>query len=334
MRAVVCRAFGGPDEARVESLPAPPMVAGGVRIAVHASAASFASLLVMQGRHQNRAEPPFTPGTEIAGVVTEVGPGVDRFRPGDRVVAAVRSGGYADEAVAPQQTVFALPDAIGFATGACFPSIYGTVFAGLAWRARVRADDTVLVHGAGGASGLAAVGVARAMGARVIACAGGDDKLAAAREQGADALVDHRLDPVAGRVLALTGGRGVDVVVDPVGGDAFRASLGCLAPDGRLVSLGFAGGVIPTVPANLLLVKNVTLIGLYWGHYLGWGRQGVDAATTARVREAFAQLFAWTLAGRLRPRIDRTWPLEGFAEALARIASREAVGRVVLLPRG
>ncbi len=333
MKAIVCRGYGGIADAAVETLEPLPMPPSGVRIAVHAACASFASLLVMQGKHQNRAEPPFTPGTEVAGVVMEVAPGVTLFKPGDRVAAAVRSGGYADEVATSIDTVFHLPDGISFEAGSQFPSVYGTAFAGLAWRARVRDGETVLVHGAAGGSGVAAVQIAKALGARVIASAGSAKKLAAARADGADETLNHRDGALRDQVLALTAGRGVDVVYDPVGGEMFIESLRCMAPEGRLVSVGFAAGSIPEVPANILLVKNLDVIGLYWGHYLNWGRQPAGQLLLDQVRAAFSTMFDWALEGKLAPRTYRSFPLEEFAAALDLISSREVIGRVVFLPR-
>jgi len=333
MKAIICRGFGGIADATVETVDSPPMPIAGVRIAVHAACASFASLLVMQGQHQNRAEPPFTPGTEVAGVVMEVAPGVTLFQPGDRVAAAVRSGGYADEVTASVDTVFHLPDGISFEAGAQFPSVYGTAFAGLVWRARLHAGETVLVHGAAGGSGMAAVQIAKALGARVIASAGSAKKLAAARADGADETLNHREVVLRDQVLSLTAGRGVDVVYDPVGGEMFTESLRCMAPEGRLVSVGFAAGSIPEVAANILLVKNLDVIGLYWGHYLNWGRQPAGRLMLDRVRLAFSTMFAWALEGKLAPRTYGRFPLEDFAAALGLIESREVIGRVVFLPR-
>lgn len=333
MKAVVCRDFAGYGSASIEERPSPRLEEGCVRIAVRASCASFASLLVMKGQHQNRVEPPFTPGTEVAGIVLESAPGTTLFRAGDRVIAAVKSGGYADEVVVPEETVFALPAGVGFEVGATLPSVYGTAYAGLAWRARLQAGETALVLGAAGGSGIAAIELAKAMGARVIACASSPSKLAVAREHGADETVDYRTETLRDRVLALTNGRGADVAFDPVGGELAMQTLRCMAPEGRLVSTGFASGDIPQIPANILLVKDLTAIGLYWGYYLNWGRVSPPPGTNARVRQAFDQIFQWILDGRLRPRVSNCFPLEEFQAALRLIESREVVGRVVLLPR-
>jgi NADPH2:quinone reductase len=333
MRAVVCREYGPPDRARVEDIPAPPMIANGVRIAVHASCASFASLLVMAGKHQNRADPPFIPGTEVSGVVIECAPGVALFRPGDRVVAGMPSGGYADEAVVPVDTVFHLPQAVDFDSGSQFPTIYATAYGAFKWRAQVQEGETILVHGAGGGSGLAAVEVGKALGARVIATAGSQQKLDAARSHGADEVINYRTENFRERVLSLTSGRGADVIYDPIGGEVFDESLRCIAPEGRIIPMGFAGGTIPQIAANILLVKNITVIGMYWGYYFGWGRQAVPPAVAAKVRAAYAEMFEWVIKGKLRPLTYRTFDLADFKQALHLISSREVIGRVVLRAR-
>lgn len=332
MKAVVCRKYGGPEEASIEELPSPPMRPGHVRIRVEACSASFASLLVMEGKHQNRAPLPLTPGTEVAGVVTETGQGVQQFKVGDRVVAGVQSGAYAQEVVAPEQTVFHLPEGIHFDSGAQFPTIYGTAYGALKWRANVAPGEVVLVHGAGGGSGLAAVEVAKALGATVIATAGSPEKLAAAQAHGADHTINYRSADWRSEVLKLTGQRGADVIYDPVGGETFDQSLRCIAPDGRIIPMGFASGTIPTIPANIVLVKNITVIGVYWGYYFGWGRHPVPASNDSRLRAAFADLFEWTLHGKLKPLAHAVLPLSEFTTALNMISAREVIGRVIMRP--
>ncbi|MGK0567854.1 NADPH:quinone oxidoreductase family protein [Bordetella bronchiseptica] len=333
MKAVVCREYGGPDVAAYEEVPAPALAPGAVRIQVQACSASFASLLVMEGKHQNRAPLPLIPGTEVAGVVTELGAGATRFRVGDQVIAGVQSGGYAQEVVAPEATVFELPADVPFETGAQFPTIYGTAYGALQWRAQVEPGEVVLVHGAAGGSGLAAVEVAKALGATVIATVGSDAKQAIVREHGADHAINYRTQDWRAEVLRLTGQRGADVIYDPVGGETFDASLRCIAPDGRIIPMGFASGAIPTVPANIVLVKNISILGVYWGYYFGWGRHPVKPGNDARLRAAYARLFEWTRQGRIRPRAHAVVPLADFRTALRMIASREAIGRIVMQPQ-
>lgn len=331
MKAVICRGFAA-DQVALEDWPKPTLPEDGIRIAVRSSGVSFANLLVMQGKHQNRQEPPFIPGTEVAGEVIECGRAVEGFKPGQRVVAGLRAGGFAEQAVARENNVFALPDQVSFDQAVQFPTIYATAYAGLAWKAALQPGETLLVHGAAGASGLAAVELGKLMGARVIATAGSNDKLDAARAQGADITINYREEDFRQRVLDETAQRGADVIFDPVGGATFDASLRCIAPDGRILPIGFAGGGIPQIPANIVLVKNITVIGLYWGYYMGWARQAPPAGTEIRVRQAFDTLLAWTASGRLKPRLFAGYALHDFRPALDAIASREAIGKIVLHP--
>lgn len=331
MKAVVCRQYGL-AHAQLETLDSRPLTAGEVRIAVKASGVSFANLLVIEGKHQNRADPPFTPGTEVAGVVLECAPDVQHFQPGDRVVAGVRHGGHAEEVIAPVGTVFALPDAVDFAAASHFPTLYATAYAALHWRAALQPGETLLVHGAAGGSGLAAVEIGRMLGARVIAVAGSPAKVHATLRHGADLAIHHREQDFRQVVLDATGGRGADVIFDPVGGAVFDQSLRCIAPEGRILPIGFAGGTIPQIPANLVLVKNITVIGLYWGYTMGWARQAPPAGTESRLRAAFAQMLEWAAQGHLQPETHAVEPLERFREALQMLAQREVIGRIVLAP--
>ena len=330
MRAVLCRTFGSPA---VEDIPPPDLVPGGVRIAVQAAGMSFANLLVLQGTHQNRAPLPFIPGTEVAGIVTELAPdAAGGLRIGDRVCAGVASGGFAEQVVAPAENVFRIPGTMDFASATHFPTIYATAYAALAWRAALQPGEVLLVHGAAGASGLAAVEVGRVLGATVIATAGSPEKCAIARDHGAQHAIDYRAGDFRKQVLDLTGGRGADVIFDPVGGDVFDESLRCIAPLGRIIPMGFASGRIPLVPANLILVKNLTVIGLYWGFYMAWGQSQADPPLRARVRAMFGELFRLYETGALRPVIDRVLPLAEFATGLHRIEARAVVGKIVLSP--
>ena len=331
MKAVVCRKLGL-EHAAVEEVDRPAMLEAGVRIQVATAGVSFANLLVIEGKHQNRRDPPFTPGTAVAGVVTECGPAATLFKPGDRVVAGVKTGGFAEEVVVPQDTVFHLPDAVDFTAAVQFPTIYATAYGALAWRANMRAGETLLVHGAAGGSGLAAIEIGKQLGARVIATAGTEEKVAAAIAHGADVGINYRERSFRDAVLEHTDGRGADVIFDPVGGQTFDESLRCVAPEGRVIPMGFAGGTIPQIPANILLVKNVTVIGIYWGYYMGWARQAPAPGIADRVRAAFAQMLGWAADGHLRPETYCTFPLSEFRAALEAISQRQVIGRVALLP--
>ncbi len=331
MKAVVCRKLGI-EHAGVEEIERPLIVEASVRIQVAAAGVSFANLLVIEGKHQNRREPPFTPGTEVAGIVTECGPAVTLFKVGDRVAAGVKTGGFAEEVVVPQDTVFHLPAAVDFTAAVQFPTIYATAYGALAWRANMQPGETLLVHGAAGGSGLAAIEIGKQLGARVIATAGTKEKVAAAIAHGADMGINYRERSFRDVVRDLTNGRGADVIFDPVGGQTFDESLRCVAPEGRLIPMGFAGGTIPQIPANILLVKNITIIGIYWGYYMGWARQAPSLGITDRVRSAFAQMLGWAADNKLRPETYRTFALADFRQALEMISQRQVIGRVALIP--
>ena len=333
MRAVIAPEFGGIDTLELRDVDRPLMRSHGVRISVRSAGVSFANLLAIEGRHQNRAVPPFIPGTEIAGVIAELADDASGdFNVGDRVCAGLPNGGFAEEAVAQDDNVFRIPDAIDYSAATLFPTIYATAYCALNWRAALMPGETLLVHGAAGASGLAAVEIGAAMGAQVIATAGGEAKCAAVRQRGAAHVIDHKQAKVREAVLELTGGRGVDVVFDPVGGDLFDDSLRCIAPLGRILTIGYASGRIPNIPANLLLVKNISVIGLYWGYYMAWGKTRAPPVLLANVRTMFREMFALLETGALRPKVDRELPLTHFAEGLKRVEDRSVIGKIVLLP--
>jgi NADPH2:quinone reductase len=322
MRAVLCREFGPFEKLTLAELPAPPIVPGAVRVAVHAVGVNFADLLIVQGKYQEKPALPFSPGFEIAGVVSELGSGVAGLRVGERVFGIMDHGAYADEAVLPAARVFPIPDRMDFATAAGFPVAYGTSHGALDWRARLKPGETLLVLGAAGGVGLTAVEIGKAMGATVIAVAGTPAKLAVARHQGADHLVDYSREDLRGRIKEISGGRGADVIYDPVGGDAFDQCLRSIAWGGRIIVIGFASGRIPQIPANLLLVKNCDAIGFYWGSY--------RERNPALVRQSFETLLAWFEAGRLKPHISHRIDLADAGRAMAMLADRKATGKVVL----
>ena len=324
MKAMLCKAYGPPESLAWEEIAPPPLGREGVRIRVRAAGVNFPDLLIIRGRYQFKPDLPFAPGAEVAGEVVETGDGVTRFAPGDRVIGMTRWNGWAEEAVVPEARCLALPPGMSFETGAGFPMTYGTSCHALVQRARLRAGETLLVHGASGGVGTAAVEIGACLGARVIAAGGSDDKLRAVQERyGVADLVNYRTDPAwKDRVKALTGGAGADVIYDPVGGSVFEQSLRCINWDGRLLVVGFAGGEIPSVRANLVLLKGCQVVGVFWGAFVG-------RAPEAN-RANFDRLFAWFEAGRLRPIVSRTLPVERAPEALRRLERREVVGKIVL----
>lgn len=329
MRAVVCREFGHYRNMTVEAVEPPAPGPGEVAIDVKATAVSFANILQIAGKHQNKAIPPFTPGAEVSGVVSSVGAEVSGFKPGDRVIAAVTNGGHAERVVARQDLTFKMPDRLSFAEGTVFPSILATSYAGVSIEGRLEAGETLLVHGAAGATGMAAVQIGRALGAVVIACASTEEKRAAALKAGADHVLPS--GAFRERVLELTGGRGADVIFDPVGGEVFAQSLRCIAPEGRLLVIGFASGDIPQVPANIALVKHIAVIGVYWGYYMGWAKLAPSEKAKRKLAQCFDDLFKLYEAGKIEPQVHDTLPLEQFADALDIVDQRRAVGKVVLL---
>ena len=322
MKAVICPAFG--QDLVVADFPAPVMIQHGVRIQVHAAGVNFADSLITGGKYQEKMEPPFAPGMELAGVVTEVAPGVTTCKPGDRVMAHVTGGAFAEEAVAEQTDVYVLPDSLDFVTAAGFPVAYGTSHLGLK-KAGLKAGETLVVHGAAGGVGLTAVEVGKAMGATIIGTAGGPDKVRVALEHGADFGIDYKSEDIRDRVKELTGGKGADVIYDPVGGTVFDASLRCVAPDGRILIVGFASGTVPQIPANILLVKNVTVMGYYWGAY--------RKINPAMVRGSMQEALDWWADGKLSPHVSKVMDLDRAAEAIALLKGRAATGKIVLTCR-
>lgn len=322
MRAVVCKAYCEPEGLVVEEVASPALTEGAVRIAVEAAGLNFADTLIIAGKYQIKAAPPFSPGFEVAGRVLECAGGVSRCRPGDRVMAVVEYGGFAEEVVAPEDAVFVLPDGVDPVIAAGFPVAYGTSHLGLKYKAALLPGETLLVHGAAGGVGLTAVEIGKRLDATVVATASGEEKLEIARGAGADHLIDSRAPDLRDRVKALTGGRGVDVVYDPVGGELFDASLRCTAPGGRILLVGFASGKVPQIPANLLLVKNIAAIGYYWGAHRTLAPHWMQASCEELVR--------WLGNGELRPHVSHTWPLAEAVQALEALRSRRTTGKVVL----
>ncbi|MGD9885240.1 MAG: NADPH:quinone oxidoreductase family protein [Reyranella sp.] len=304
MRALVCHAYGSIDTLKLEDIPVPEPGPGEIQVRVGAAGVSFAAMLGVQGKHQNKPALPYVPGNELAGHVTRLGPGVTNVHVGQRICTGVSQGGFAEYAVAIAENAIPIPEIMPYAQATNFPTLYPTTYGALKWKADMQPGEVLLVHGAGGGSGLTAIEVGKAMGAIVIASAAGRDKLAAAQAGGADHLIDYRRDDLRARVLELTAGRGADVIYDPVGGSAFDVSLRCVAPEGRLIPMGFASGTIPQIPANILLVKNVTVIGFYYGYYNGWGGK---APPTPKEAEGLARRRAMVAEAQQEARGPHRW---------------------------
>ena len=326
MKAVLCKAWGEPEDLVLEDVTLPEPGPGKVKIAVHACGVNFADTLIIAGKYQEKPPFPFTPGGEIAGEVISVGEGVTHVQPGQRVAALCSTGGFAEEVIASAAQTLPLSDAMDFVTGAGFIITYGTSHVALEHRANLQAGETLLVHGAAGGVGLAAVDIGKTMGATVIATASTAEKLAVAQQYGADHLINYREEPeFRNTVKAMTDGRGADVIYDPVGGDTFDQSLRCINWEGRILAIGFASGRIPQAPANILLVKNISVVGLYWGAY---GRKDPKVMTGS-----LAKLMKWYAEGEIRPHVSQTYSLEQTADALRLLMNRKATGKVVLKVR-
>ena len=322
MKAVLCKAFGQPETLAFEDVEAPALEPGSVRIAVHAVGVNFPDLLLIEGKYQVRPPFPFSPGLECAGTVAELGPGVEGPAPGTRVLAYMSYGCMAEEVVVPAECVIPIPDAMPFDVAAAFPVVYGTSYHALVGRAALAEGETLLVQGASGGVGLSAVEIGKRLGAMVIAAASSDEKLELARDHGADHFVNYRTEDLRERVKALTDGRGADVIYDPVGGDIFDTSMRCIAWNGRLLVIGFASGRIAEAKTNIILLKEISVVGVAWGAFAQRDR--------AANRAYFDDLFRWYEEGALKPRISRRLPLAEAPAALQGFQSRSVVGKQVL----
>ncbi len=323
-RAMRCTALTGPAALSMQELEEVGPGPGEVRVQVRAIGVNYPDLLMTRGAYQLRLEPPFTPGMEVAGEVAETGPGVKGWSPGDRVIALMRHGGYAEQVVVPEDALIPLPAPFGFDEGATFHVATRTAYHALLDRGRLQAGETLLVLGSTGGVGLTAVELGRLQGARVIAVGSSDERLAVARQRGADAVVNYRTQDLVDAVKSLTDGAGVDVVYDPVGGELSRASTRLLRWEGRLLVVGFASGEIAAYAANHALLKGYSIVGVRAGE--GARR---DPAQARRARDA---MLAFAAKDHLRPHVCRAYPLAQAAEALQSLESRGVVGRVVLRP--
>ena len=325
MRAVICKEYGPPESLVVGELPRPELGPDDVRIRVHACGVNFPDTLIIQGKYQIKPPMPFAPGGEVAGEVIEVGENVTTVKPGDRVMALTGYGGFAEEAVTRASRAIPIPAKMDYVTAAGFSMVYGTSYHALIQRGRLQPGENLLVLGASGGVGLAAVEIGKALGARVIAAASSPEKLAIAKEHGADELINYATEDLKERVKELTGGNGADVIYDPVGGDAFDQCLRAINWDGRLLVIGFASGRIPQAPANLPLLKGSSIVGVFWGAFVNR-----DPETNYR---NFQHLFQLYDEGKIRPSVSKTYSLEQAADALNDLMQRRATGKLVLTPQ-
>jgi NADPH2:quinone reductase len=326
MRAVLCKRLEGPEALVIEDVPAVEPGPGEIAVTVRVAALNFFDTLITRGKYQHKPELPFSPGGEIAGVVARVGEGVSGFQPGDRVAAYLGWGGARDEVIVTTEAAIPIPSGVADEDAAGVPITYGTAIHGLKDRANVQPNEWVAVTGAAGGAGLAAIEIAKVMGARVIAVASSEEKLAICRAHGADAVIDYGKEDLKQALRERTGGAGVDVVYDCVGGGAAEPALRALRWNGRFLVVGFASGDIPKFPLNLLLVKGVSVMGVFWGEAVKRDPAG-HRANMAFVLRAVAD-------GRLRPHVHGTYPLERIAEAIGVLERREATGKVVVRVSG
>ena len=321
-RKVVCRELGPPERLRFETCPSLPLVAGQVRVAIRAAGINFPDILMVAGQYQFKPDLPFTPGVEAAGDVVEVADTASGIAVGDRVIVRMRHGAYTDEAVVAPSQLTRLPRNFDYAEGATFLAAYGTAHHALIERGQLKRGETLLVHGAGGGVGLAAVEVGKLLGATVIAAASSEDKLGVAQAKGADHLVLYAREPFRDAVKRITDGRGADVVFDPVGGEIFENSLRCIGWGARILVVGFTGG-IGLARTNLLLIKGASVIGVRAGEAV----RRDPAAGVARIRT----LTEWAEAGNIRPNVSHRLPLADYAQAMRLLIERKAIGRVALI---
>jgi NADPH:quinone reductase len=322
VKAILCKAYGPPDSLVVEDVPSPVAGPGEVVVSVKTASVNFPDVLIIQNKYQMKPPLPFSPGSELAGVVRSVGDGVTRWKPGDLVMAITGYGAFAEEVKVDMNRLLPVPPGMDFASAAAFGLTYATSEHALCDRGELKAGETLVVLGASGGVGIAAIEIGKILGARVIACASTDDKLAVCREHGADDTINYATEDLRERIKAITGGKGADVVYDPVGGTYTELALRSIAWRGRLLVVGFAAGDIPKIPLNLTLLKGCAIVGVFWGEFTRREPQ--------RFLAAMDKLGRWFAEGRLKPHVSATFPLERAADALAMMAGRNVKGKVVL----
>ena len=323
MKAMLCKKYGPPESLVLEEHELPPPGEGEMRIRVRCAGVNFPDILITEGKYQFKPDFPFSPGSECAGDVLSIGPGVSDFKPGDRVIALTGHGAFAEEVNARAVKCLHLPEDISYELGSAFVLTYGTSAYALMQMGKLQKDEWLLVHGASGGVGLSAVEIGKAMGAKVIGTGGNNEKLKIVTEHGADHVINYNEGPFKDRVKEVCGSAGADVIYDPVGGDIFDESLRCINWDGRLLVIGFTSGRIPAAPANLALLKNCSIVGVFWG---AWTERYPE-----RHRANMEIMFQWLREGKLRPNISHRFPLAEVPAALNVLVERKVVGKAVVV---
>ncbi|OUR78786.1 NADPH:quinone oxidoreductase [Alphaproteobacteria bacterium 46_93_T64] len=322
MKALVCKEFGDPDILVMEDIAEPTVTAGMVKIEVHSVGLNFPDTLMIAGKYQMKPPFPFSPGMESSGIITEVGEGVEGLAVGDRVMANHGVGGFAEYVLAPAEGTYKIPENMRYDQAAGFPVTYGTTYHALVDRGNLAKGEVLLVHGAAGGVGLNAVELGKALGATVIGTVGSDEKMDIVRQYGADHVINYSKESIKDRVKELTGGKGADVIYDPVGGDAFDQSMRCINWEGRLLVIGFASGRIAQLPTNLALLKGCSVIGVFWGEFA--------RRTPDKNRANFKAMLDMVEAGELNPHVSTHFPLEQGADAMKALLSRKTTGKVII----
>jgi NADPH2:quinone reductase len=324
MKALICSQYGPPENLRVQDMPDPQPAAGEVVVRVRAAGVNFPDALIVQNLYQFKPTPPFSPGGEAAGEVLAIGAGVSRFKVGDKVIALTIWGGFAEQVLAKEDQLFPMPQGLSFEVAGSLLLTYGTCIHALRDRAGLQPGQTVLVLGAAGGIGIAAIELAKALGARVIAAASSAEKLATCRAKGADEVINYREQNLRDEIKRITGGKGVDVVVDPVGGDHAEQALRSMAWRGRYLAVGFTDGQIPRLPLNLVLLKGCAIVGVFWGDFVA--REPQAAQTDLQ------DLVAMLARGQIQPLISARYSLQDASKAILELSQRRAQGKLIVLP--
>jgi NADPH:quinone reductase len=324
MKAVLCKAYGPPEDLELAETDAPQPGKDQVLVSVQASGINFPDTLIIQGKYQFKPPLPFIPGSDVAGIVTAIGENIRHVQIGSHVIGTTNIGGFAEEVAVDGHLLIPIPASVDFAAAAGLVMPYGTSYYALKDRAQIKAGETLLVLGAAGGVGLAAIELAKLMGAHVIAAASSAEKLEICKTYGADACINYSTEDLRARLKDLTHGKGVNVIYDPVGGPYTEPALRSMAWNGRYLVIGFAAGDIPRIPLNLPLLKGCSIVGVFWGNFAMYESQ--------RNQKNLQELLAWFVAGKIKPHISKTYPLKDVAQALNDIIERRATGKVILLP--